>query len=145
MDGIVTCRKCNGSGVDENVSDFIRVTFCTHCYGLGKITWLENIFGVPNFEESEGWEKILHTNANVFRNKVKNNPPSDTKLSFTVDIETTDLKYLDSSGIKFQGLTSTKNITNDKEEIEVLKSIYSVTNGRWLPSVMLYNTREDLL
>jgi hypothetical protein len=77
MDGTVTCRKCNGSGVDEKVSDFIRVTFCTHCYGLGKITWLENIFGVPNFIESEEWEKILHANANTFRNKVKNNLQSE--------------------------------------------------------------------
>jgi hypothetical protein len=51
LPGEIVCDKCNGRGYKNAEGDKYIFTFrCNKCKGAGKLTWVENVFGIkPNY------------------------------------------------------------------------------------------------
>ncbi len=48
-EGYVTCDLCNGTGFIYD-KPFLTKSVCSKCFGLKKLTWLENILGKDKFD-----------------------------------------------------------------------------------------------
>jgi len=42
--GYVTCDNCNGRGYIKIKNPIFPIDHCKRCNGIGKITWIQNIF-----------------------------------------------------------------------------------------------------
>jgi len=53
--GIFFCEECEGTGklLISSDLDAYNWKFCDTCRGIGKVTWIENIFGVRRLSVSE--------------------------------------------------------------------------------------------
>jgi len=56
QEGELICDKCNGTGqsIEELTETSKKWTWCSKCYGSGKVDWIDNIMGRRPLTSSSG-------------------------------------------------------------------------------------------